>query len=484
MALRLVFSLHITETVSENMSFDDKTPDNESPVIRANPKPSLTEGPVLRGVIALAWPTAAALFLEFALGITDFYWIGWLGSQQQDAITSSMIVVWTMFSLVSVVTIGVNAIVARNVGAQDFTRAGFVGSQGLKLSLLGGVLLAALGVVFSPDILHFMGADSEVAEFGVAYLRVFFLAVPALLFVETLGAIFRASGDTKRPMIVGLTGVGLNIILDPILIFGWLGAPELGIAGAAWGTFISLFVDVLIYLFFLRRNVLPFSLAGVIKGKFDIATCKLITKLGLPISVQHLVFVSVYSILIQIVHRFGFVAGAAMGIGNRLESINYLVVTAISIATSALVGQNLGAGKPERAMKVAWISTGLGAGFALFLSLFFIFLPDQLTSVFTDDPKVIEIARGYLIIVGLSQLFMGIEIVIDGAFSGAGDTVPPMMISIPGSLARIPLAYFFALTLDMGVSGVWLAISVTTVLKAGLLVYWFRRGGWRNKVVH
>ncbi len=445
---------------------------------------SLTEGPILRGVIALAWPTAASLFLEFALGITDFYWIGWLGSEQQDAMTSSMIVVWTMFSLVSMITIGVNAIVSRNVGAKDPARAGYVGAQGLKMSLIGGFVVATIGYFFAENIMRFMGAETAVASYGTAYLRIFFLTVPSLFFVDTLGAIFRASGDTKRPMFVSLTGVGLNIILDPILIFGWLGAPEMGIAGAAWGTFISYFIDLLLYAYFLRRGALPFSLGGLKRDSLDKSACASISRVGMPIAIQHLVFVSVYSVLIQIVHRFGFVAGAAMGVGNRLESINYLGVTAISIAASALVGQNLGAGKPERAARVGWISTALGAGFALFLSLFFIFIPDQLSSIFTSDREVIEIARGYLVIVGISQLFMGIEIVIDGAFSGAGDTVPPMLISIPGSLARIPLAYWFAISLDMGVNGVWLAVTVTTVLKAGLLSYWFRRGRWMEKVVH
>ncbi len=451
---------------------------------KSNTRKILTEGPILRGVIALAWPTAAALFLEFALGITDFYWIGWLGAQQQDAMTSCMIVVWTMFSIVSVITIGVTAIVSRNVGSGDLTRAGFVGAQGLKLSLIGGVLFMIVGLLFSEHIMTYMGADEEVARYGTEYLRIFFLAVPAFFFADTLGAIFRASGDTKRPMIVSLTGVGLNIILDPILIFGWFGAPELGMAGAAWGTFISLFVDVFVYLYFLKQKALPFSLRGIKSDKLDKVTCKAITKVGLPISMQHLIFVSVYSVVIQIVHQFGYVAGAAMGIGNRMESLNYLVVTAIAIAASALVGQNLGAGKPERAAKVGWIAAALGGGFAFSLSLFFIFFPEQIASVFSDDPQVIEIAKGYLVIIGLSQVFMGVEIVIDGAFSGAGDTVPPMVISIPWSLARIPVAYFLAIPFGMGVNGVWITIGSTTVIKAVLLVIWWKRGRWRDKVVH
>jgi putative MATE family efflux protein len=443
----------------------------------------IVEGPVSRGILKLTWPIAASMFLQFALGFTDFYWIGGLGAVAQDALTSSMIIVWTMMSMAALITIGVNAIVARNCGAKNFKRAGYIGSQGLKLALIGGLTVAVIGYFSSEWLLFFMGADEQVAPQGAAYLRIFFLASPMLFVMETFSAIFRASGDTKRPMIVSITGVGLNMILDPILIYGWGPAPAMGVAGAALGTFLSLFADILIYSYFVSRGRLPFSLSGILKDKVDSQASMNIARIGGPLSAQHLTFVGVYTILIQIVHRFGHVSGAAMGIGNRLESLNYLICVALSLAASAMIGQSLGAGKPERAQRAAWTATGFGMLFTSVTMTLFILIPDTLSSIFTSDPAVIAVSREYLTIVGYSQFLMAVEIVIDGAFSGAGDTIPPMLISIPGSLTRIPVAYFLAVDQGMGVAGVWWAISITTLIKAVLLAYWFNRGAWKLKKV-
>ncbi|MBN4076608.1 MATE family efflux transporter, partial [Gemmatimonas aurantiaca] len=444
----------------------------------------ILEGSVTRGILKLSWPIAASMFLQFALGFTDFYWIGDLGASAQDAMTSSLIIVWTLMSLAALITIGVNALVARNYGSQDFKRAGFIGGQALKLSVIVGFSVAALGYFSSEWLMFFMGADELVASQGAAYLRIFFLASPLLFVMETFSAIFRATGDTKRPMIVSIMGVGLNIILDPILIFGWGPAPEMGVAGAALGTFLSLFADIALYTIFVYRGRLPFSLSGVWKDKLDSAAALAIAKIGAPLSAQHLTFVGVYTGLIQIVHRFGNISGAAMGIGNRLESLNYLICVAFSLAASSMIGQSLGAGKPERAERAAWTAAGFGVLLTATTMTMFLLAPDTLSSIFTSDPAVKEIARSYLIIVGYSQCMMAIEIVIDGAFSGAGDTVPPMLISIPGSLARIPLAYYLAIDQGLGVSGVWWAITITTTIKACLLAYWFNRGNWKLKKVY
>lgn len=443
----------------------------------------IIEGSVSRGILRLSWPIAASMFLQFALGFTDFYWIGGLGAVAQDALTSSMIIVWTMMSLAALITIGVNAVVARNCGSSDFERAGYIASQGLKLSVLAGSIVAVTGYFSSEWLLFFMGADELVAPQGAAYLRIFFLASPLLFTMETFSAVFRASGDTKRPMIVSITGVGLNMIFDPILIFGWGPAPEMGVAGAALGTFLSLFADILIYTIFVSRRRLPFSLRGFRRDRLNSEASLSIARIGAPLSAQHLTFVGVYTVLIQIVHRFGHVSGAAMGVGNRLESFNYLICVAFSLAASTMIGQSLGANKPERAERAAWVATGLGVLCTAITMTLFLTTPETLASIFTTDPDVLAVAQTYLIIVGYSQCLMAIEIVIDGAFSGAGDTIPPMLISIPGSLARIPLAYYLAIDQGLGVSGVWWAVSITTLLKAALLAYWFHRGAWKRKKV-
>ena len=445
-------------------------------------KNSLVSGPIYSSVIRVAWPIMASMLLEFSLLITDFYWIGKLGSEQQDAMTSSMIIVWTVFAMISLVTIGLNAMVARNYGAGDFERAGYVATQGVKLAIVCGLIYGSFGAFFCDSFLRFMDAEPQVISYGVSYLRIFFIATPLLFVADSSAAVFRASGDTRTPLLVSIIGVGLNLILDPVLIFGWGFAPELGMAGAAWGTLISIAVAVILYsMLYSRRLTIPFE--NFWREKLEKVLSLSILKVGLPISTQQLVFILVYWGLMQVVHRFGYISGAAMGIGNRLESINYLATYALSLAASAIVGQCLGASKPERAEKSAWAANFLGMGFTAFVSFFFLLIPEQLAAQFSDDPQVISITRDYLIILGLSQIFMAVEIVLEGAFSGAGDTAPPMLISIPGSILRIPMAYYLAVELGWGINGVWWTLTITTVLKAAVMALWFGRGKWKLKKV-
>lgn len=172
-----------------------------------------------------------------------------------------------------------------------------------------------------------------------------------------------------------------------------------------------------------------------------------------------------------------------MGIGNRMESLSYLTCHGFSIAASTMVGQNLGAGKPDRAARGAWGATGLAVGITAAVGIFFIVIPGAIASIFTADPAVHKIAVDYLIILGISQATMACEMVLEGSFSGAGNTLPPMLIAIPGAIVRIPLAYFLALHAGWGINGVWWTLTITSVAKAAILIFWFRRGDWKKTVL-
>jgi len=208
-----------------------------------------------------------------------------------------------------------------------------------------------------------------------------------------------------------------------------------------------------------------------------------IARIGLPIAGQQLVFVCVYWFLIKFVHEFGETAGAAMGIGNRMESFSYLTCYGISVAASTLVGQNLGARNPRRAARCAWGAVGFGIGLTIVTTALLLAIPELIAGIFSDDPAVLEIATDYLIILGLSQIAMAVEIIFEGAFSGAGDTMPPMVVGVTGSLARIPLAYYLAFTLGWGINGIWWTLTITTVIKAVILGYWFKLGRWQLKKI-
>jgi Na+-driven multidrug efflux pump len=195
---------------------------------------------------------------------------------------------------------------------------------------------------------------------------------------------------------------------------------------------------------------------------------------------QQFVFVAVYWFLIRFVHEFGVEAAAAMGIGNRLESFSYLTCYGFSLAASTMVGQNLGAGKPDRAARCAWGATGTAIGLTSFITILFLTIPELIASVFSDDPAVIAMAADYLIILGISQTAMAVEIVIEGAFAGAGNTIPPMLVMLPGSALRIPLAYYLCFTLDWGINGIWWTLTITSIAKALVLAGWFKLGRWKS----
>ncbi len=443
----------------------------------------VVSGPIARTILSLALPVVAGMAMEILLSVTDFYWVGKLGASAQDAVTSSMVIIWTIFSAVSLISIGITALVSRYVGANDTARAVHYIQQALFLAVFVAASVTISGYLLTPGFMDFMKAGPATQTHAVPYLRIFFASCLMLFLNETAFAVFRASGDTKTPMKVGITVVILNLALDPMLIFGFGPIPAMGVPGASIATAISISVGTFLIFRHLLRGKLGYRVEKLFQGKLDFPGMLHISRIGLPIASQQLAFVVVYWFLIGFVHEFGETAGAAMGIGNRMESFSYLTCYGFSLAASTMVGQNLGAGKPDRAARCAWGATGLGIGLTLIFSFFFIVFPGAIASVFSSDPVVLEVAIGYLIILGLSQFTMAVEIILEGAFSGAGDTIPPMVVMLPGSIARIPLAWYLAFELGWGIEGIWWTLTITTTAKALVLAWWFRLGRWKAKKV-
>jgi putative MATE family efflux protein len=443
----------------------------------------ITSGPIVKAVFHLAVPVVLGMLMEVALAITNFFWVGWLGPAAQDAVTSSLVMVWTVFSLTTVVGIGVTALVSRHVGAGEFDQAAHYSRQALWLAALLGGLVSLLGVIFSPHLLALMQAGESTRGQAVIYLRIFFASSFLLFLADAAYAVFRASGDTRTPVRVGITVVLINMVLDPLFIFGWGPVPRMGVPGAALATAVALLVGAGLILKSLLGGKVGYPIGNPWRERPVLSSLVKIIQIGFPVTSQQIVFVMVYWFLIGFVHRFGETAGAAMGIGNRMESFSYLTCYGFSIAASTLVGQNLGAGRPDRAARCAWGAVGLGLGLTLIFSAAFIGLPGAIAGVFTDDPEVRRIAIDYLIILGFSQAAMAFEIILEGAFSGAGNTIPPMVVMLPGSLLRIPLAWYLAFQLDWGINGIWWTLTITTSLKAVVLAWWFSLGRWKLRAL-
>jgi putative MATE family efflux protein len=311
-------------------------------------------------------------------------------------------------------------------------------------------------------------------------LRIFFIGAIFFVVNETFSGIFRAAGDAKAHLIASTVAIVINLGLDPLLIFGLGPFPKWGTAGASVATVIAAGCGTLVYIIMITRGRLRYPLAFRLWEKLDMALGWTIVRIGFPQAISGVVFSATYIFLNRIVSSFGTHAIAALMIGHRMESLSYLSSFGISMAAATLVGQNLGAGKVERSIKSAWTAVGISVGITLVISILFLLFPRQLAWIFIRDEAVISVAVHYLRILALSQIFMAVEIVLEGAFAGAGNTVPPMAVSIPGSIARLPIAFVLCYTVGIGVDGVWWALTITTWMKAVAIAYWFKRGGWQK----
>jgi putative MATE family efflux protein len=436
--------------------------DTRQPV--ASRRKQLTEGSIRRGIFSLAIPTTAGLLVHSAFEIVDMIWIGRLGGEAIAAVSVSSFIFWLVLSLGEVVETGVLALVARRVGEGDIPRAAYQGWQGIGFSLVASLVVGFAFLLALKGVFRFMQTPPQVTEIGLSYLTIIMLGLPVFFVENAIEAVFMGSGDAKTPMYILIFSLILNAVLDPLLIFGWLGFPEMGVAGAAVATIFSGAVGLVIAFVYLP----PFMYgrtAPPLLSRFipDTEIYNKILKIGLPASASGAFFCFVYMWLTRITTQFGVPAMAALGIGHKLESVTYFTGVGFGEAAATLVGQN-------------YVSAFMGGMFLLF--------PAFLMRIFTDDPAIIEAGTLYLRIVAIPQVFGAFDMVIESAFIGAGNTIPPMLISVPLFFSKIPLAYTLSSPSFFGsATGIWLAIALTMVLNGILIPLWFRRGHWKEKKV-
>lgn len=445
---------------------------------------SVLRGHPYRAIMRLAWPATLSMILHTLFAVVDLIWVGRLGAVPIAAVISATFVVWIIYSLVSILSTGVVAMVSRFLGAGQYDLAREVTEETWRFALVFACAIAIPGYIFREPSIAIMRLEPHVAKIASDYLGIYYLTSAFIVISEWAAALFRASGNTRTPVAVFAIGLALNIVLDPLFIFGIGPFPRMETVGAAVATGISYGISTLIIFWLLKRNKLPFIVRLAFVGRMDWRRIGRLVMIGVPISISGIVFSIVYLFINRITAGFGTEIVATLGIGNRIESINYLVAYGFSLATATLVGQNLGAQNPQRAAEMAHKTIRLVSAYIGVTSIFFLIFPEVIVRVFTEDPLVIEAGCNYVRILALSQVFMGWEIVLEGAFSGAGDTLPPMIVAIPGAIVRIPLAWLLAHHWGLGADGIWWAITATTVGKGAVLYVWFARGSWKHRKVH
>ncbi len=427
-----------------------------------------------RAVWSVAWPMIALGLLKSSYFLTDSWFVGKLGDDALEALGGAAFAWWMIFTCTELPGVGVHALIARQEGAarRDLIPATLV--QGLWVGLGVSVLLLACVPVQSAyfDLLGF-SRDSAAMGFGLDFLGVSLATALALVVHTVTGTAFRALGETRTALVITSATLAVNAALDPALIWGWGPLPALGIAGAAWATAVASAFGAALGLVVLARRGIHLLPAPPLPQRMG-----LIARIGIPVTVAGLGFSMVYVLLGRLITDFGEHHIAALGVGHRLESMAYMVTVGISVGAATMVGQHLGAGNVGRAEEAARAANRLCIGFMLPIGALLFFGAEVFFDWFTDDPEIIASGALYLRCQALVFVAMGIEVVYEGAFSGAGDTMPPLVVSGTLTAARIPLAWLFAYTLGMGILGVWIAIAVSTALKGAVLWLWWQRGRW------
>ena len=462
------------------------------------------DGPLLPMMIRLAAPVVLMMYMQSAYNIIDTIWVGQLlGNFALAGVGSGGYVLWGLFGFSHLVAAGLTATVSRRIGEGNHEEANRTATKGIYYSLSVSLVVAALTWYVTPYIFEMMGTDHKVTADGVMYLQVLTLGIPFIFLSMANQSIFQASGDTITPMWLLAASLVINAVLDPMMMIGIGPFPAMGTGGAALATVFSRLLVVLGGLILLHRGkrlgrnhelpiigkVLPKFRDGYIRICFaevrnwDMALFRRIVRIGAPTAVSTMLFPFVYMVLVRIIAPFGANQVAALKIGHSCEGLSFFLALGFSIATSTAVGQNLGAGKPERAKKAGWASAVvIGAVLFVFSICFYVF-DTQVASLFIDNAATVSAGAKYLRIVAWSQIFMGMEIIFGAVFTGAGDTTPPMLINVPLNLARIPAAYVLANTFGWGVAGVWWAISASSIVKGVIMGVLFHTERWKMKEV-
>jgi putative MATE family efflux protein len=408
----------------------------------------------------------------------DALWVRGLGVDATAAVTTSMFVMWSIYSLNDIFAIGVTAYVSQLLGAGERQRAGVAAFKGLRASALLGLLGTAAGLFAARQVYGLMGASPGVVDQGSRYLSVLLTAAPVPMMALTCESIMRSSGDTRTPLLIDLCAVGLNAVLDPILIYGLGPVPAMGVAGAAWATVFAWTAMLCGYLVAASRGHRAFPLARRADGPpVRIAG---MARVGMPAAIIGMLFSVVYVAFARSASRFGPASLAIVGIANRIEAIQFMTAAAIGTAGSALVGQNLGAGRPERAVETIRVGVRWVVVVSLVLTAVLMAFPHAFIGLFTADPGVHRVGAPYLRVLSACLAFVGIEVVVSESILGSGHTTAISWIFSAVSLLRIPLAFWIPDWTGLGVLGIGWLITLTCVGRTLVIMAWAARGTWKR----
>jgi putative MATE family efflux protein len=442
-----------------------------------------TAGNLNRAILLLAIPMVLEMVLESLFAVVDVLWVGRLGANAVATVGLTESLLALVFSIGIGLSMSTTAMVARRIGEKDPVDAAIAGAQAIFLGLLVSLTIGVPAFIFAPQLLRLMGASPEIVATGTGYARIALGGCGAIVMLFLNNAIFRGAGDAAIAMRLLWVSNILNLILDPCLIFGLGPFPRLGVTGAALATFSGRSIGVLYQFYRLMKGTERLRIPPSLLRLNPRVMWRLI-RVSLTGILQFAIANTSWIALVRIVSVFGAAALAGYTIAIRIVIFVILPSWGLSNAAATLVGQNLGAGHPQRAEQAVWRTGLYNMVFLGLIGVVFIFSATPLVRLFTHDPAVVPLAASALRILSYGNIAYAYGMVMLQSFNGAGDTVTPTIVNFFGFwLLEIPLAWLLALHQGLRSTGVFLSIVIAqaAVAVAGILL--FRRGKWKKQKI-
>src|SRR3979411_303107 len=442
-----------------------------------------TAGSLNRSILLLAVPMVLEMVLESLFGVVDVFWVGRLGANAVATVGLTESMLSLVFAVGMGLSLSTTAMVARRIGEKDPAGAAVAAVEAIALGVIVSLIIRMPCIVFGPRLLQLVGASPEIVSVGSGYARICLGGSCAVLLLFLNNAIFRGAGDAAIAMRLLWVSNIINLVLDPCLIFGWGPFPRMGVTGAALATLIGRSIGVLYQFYRLLKGTERIRiLASQVHLQWDVLLRLLRVSLTgiLQFAIAHTSWIG----LVRIISIFGAAALAGYTIAIRIVIFAILPSWGLSNAAATLVGQNLGAGHPERAEKAVWRTGLYNVIFLGSVGAVFVIFAEPIIRLFTHDPAVVPLGASCLRIVSYGNLGYAYFMVMMQAFNGAGDTITPSIVNFFGFwLFEIPLAYWLAIPLKMRSNGAFFAIAIAEGTMAAVSAILFRQGRWKKQKI-
>lgn len=435
---------------------------------RMKKETDLTSGPIAARIIKLSIPIIGTSFIQMAYNLTDVMWLGRTGSATITAATTAGFFMWLLMSLFYITKSGTETLVAQSVGKKDVQTARQAGENALTIAIFSSLIINLLIIIFADSLLAFFKLEPEVMLKAVQYLRIVSIGMCFAVVNPVMSSIYLGFGNSKTPFYVNSIGLVVNMVLDPVLIFGFWLIPGLGIKGAAIATTIS---NILVFIIFFSKLKSSGSVLSDLKliAPLSVNIVKKILRIGVPVSIGHMAFCIFSMCIARIVSAYGTIPLGVQNVGASIEALSWNTALGFSTALTAFTGQNYGAKKYGRIRQGYYAVLILSISLGLIATIAFFFFGKPIFSLFSNEHEMIITGALYLKIIAVSQIFMCIEITSSGGFYGLGKTKQPSFTSFIFTGLRIPAALLVINFTTYTYDGIWWCISISSLFK-GVIV--------------